>query len=108
MTFSLGKLPRYAVMGILNVTPDSFSDGGVYESAAAAIEHGRGLVGAGAAIVDVGGESTRPGAKPVDDDTERARVLPVIAALTGEQVIVSIDTTKASVADAALPRAPRS
>ncbi|HEY1737095.1 MAG TPA: dihydropteroate synthase [Acidimicrobiia bacterium] len=102
MTFSLAMLPRYAVMGILNVTPDSFSDGGAFEPAAAAIAHGHSLDAAGAAVVDVGGESTRPGAEPVDAETERARVLPVVAALAGGRAIVSIDTTKAVVADAAL------
>jgi dihydropteroate synthase len=102
VTFSTGKLTRYAVMGILNVTPDSFSDGGAFDAAAAAIGHGRRLEAGGAAIVDVGGESTRPGAEPVDEETEQARTLPVVAALAGGTAIISIDTTKAVVADAAL------
>jgi dihydropteroate synthase len=91
-------------MGIVNVTPDSFSDGGRFLEADAAIEHGLGLIAAGADIVDVGGESTRPGAEPVSAQEELRRVLPVIegiaAAATGAQV--SIDTSKAPVAAAAL------
>jgi dihydropteroate synthase len=89
------------VMGIVNVTPDSFSDGGRFIDAAAAIEHGRSLLEQGADIVDVGGESSRPGADPVSADEELARVLPVIEALAGD-VRVSIDTTKAAVAEAAI------
>jgi dihydropteroate synthase len=89
------------VMGVLNATPDSFSDGGRYLEPAAAIEHGRRLVAEGADIVDVGGESSRPGADPVDEDTELRRVLPVIEALAGE-VRVSVDTVKPSVARAAV------
>lgn len=89
-------------MGILNVTPDSFSDGGAFVDIDTALAHARSMIADGADIIDVGGESTRPGASPVDDDTERSRVLPVVAALAGEGLIVSIDTTKASVADAAL------
>ena len=101
---SLAKLPRYALMGVVNVTPDSFSDGGVYESAAAATAHGRSLVAGGAAILDVGGESTRPGAEPVDDDTEELRRSPWSTALAGEQVIVPVEHRhhKAAVAGAAL------
>ncbi|MBA2515316.1 MAG: dihydropteroate synthase, partial [Solirubrobacterales bacterium] len=67
-------------MGIVNVTPDSFSDGGTFEAADAAIAHARGLIAEGAQIVDVGGESTRPGAEPVDVDAELRRVVPVIEA----------------------------
>jgi dihydropteroate synthase len=94
---------RVAVMGIVNVTPDSFSDGGRFLDAEAAIAHGLALVEAGADLLDVGGESTRPGADPVDDVEERRRVLPVIEALAAQaRVPVSVDTTKASVADAAL------
>jgi dihydropteroate synthase len=85
-------------MGIVNVTPDSFSDGGRYFSAAAAIEHGRQLAGEGADVLDIGGESTRPGADPVDADTELARVLPVIEGLAPLGVRLSIDTTKPQVA----------
>ncbi len=94
----------FRLMGILNVTPDSFSDGGRFLQAEAAIEHGRTLVSEGAEIVDVGGESTRPGAEPVSPQEERERVQPVIEGLaatrTGAQI--SIDTSKASVARAAL------
>ena len=86
-------------MGIVNVTPDSFSDGGLFLDADAAIAHGRRLREEGAHILDVGGESTRPGADPVTEDEELARVVPVIEALDGE---ISIDTTKAAVARAAL------
>jgi dihydropteroate synthase len=89
------------VMGVLNVTPDSFSDGGRWFDHAAAVEHGRLLVAEGADIVDVGGESTRPGASPVAEDEELRRVLPVVRALAG-QVRVSIDTRKRAVAEAAV------
>jgi dihydropteroate synthase len=90
-------------MGIVNVTPDSFSDGGRFFDHDAAIEHGLGLAGAGAAIIDVGGESTRPGADPVEADEELRRVLPVVVGLVAECAVpVSIDTTKAAVAAAAL------
>ncbi|HEX6393329.1 MAG TPA: dihydropteroate synthase [Acidimicrobiales bacterium] len=90
-----------AVMGVLNVTPDSFSDGGKWLDPAAAISHGLQLVAEGADIVDVGGESTRPGAQPVAVEEELRRVLPVVEALAGE-VTVSIDTRKAAVAQAAV------
>jgi dihydropteroate synthase len=89
------------VMGVLNVTPDSFSDGGRYASPAAAVEHGRRLVAEGADWVDVGGESTRPGAAPVDEQEELRRVVPVIEALAAAGVPVSVDTRKAGVARAA-------
>jgi dihydropteroate synthase len=89
-------------MGIVNVTPDSFSDGGLFLDADAAIAHGRELVAEGAQILDVGGESTRPGAEPVEADEEIRRVVPVIEALAGESTQVSIDTTKAAVAEQAL------
>jgi dihydropteroate synthase len=89
------------VMGVLNVTPDSFSDGGRYLDPAAAVDHGLALVAEGASIIDVGGESTRPGADPVADDEERRRVVQVIEALV-PYVRVSIDTSKASVARAAI------
>jgi dihydropteroate synthase len=89
------------VMGVLNVTPDSFSDGGRFVDADAAVAHGLGMIAAGAAVIDVGGESTRPGARPVDADEERRRVVPVIEALRG-QVRVSVDTRRASVAEAAI------
>ena len=90
-------------MGILNVTPDSFSDGGRWTDPGEAIAHGRALVAQGAAIVDVGGESSRPGARPVAVDDELARVVPVIEALAASTTVpISVDTTKAVVADAAL------
>ena len=88
-------------MGIVNVTPDSFSDGGLFTDPEVAIAHARRLVAEGADIVDVGGESSRPGAEPVDVATEAARVLPVVEALAGE-VRVSIDTAKAEVAHQAV------
>ena len=88
-------------MGVLNVTPDSFSDGGRWLDRDAAVAHGLDLVAEGADIVDVGGESTRPGAAPVDVDEELRRVLPVIEALV-PRVRVSIDTRKAAVAEAAV------
>ena len=90
-------------MGVVNVTPDSFSDGGRFLDPAVAVAHGRDLAAAGAAILDVGGESTRPGAQPVETDEELRRVLPVVRELAGTTgVPVSIDTTKAGVAAAAL------
>ena len=94
------RWPKPSVMGVVNVTPDSFSDGGRFMSAAAAIEHGRRLAVEGAAIVDVGGESTRPGATPISADEELGRVEPVLEGLTG--IPVSIDTSKADVARRAL------
>ena len=98
--------PSYRLMGILNVTPDSFSDGGRFLDAAAAVEHARAMVEEGAHILDVGGESTRPGAEPVSAEDELARVAPVLEGLaeTGllDRAQVSIDTCKASVAAAAL------
>ncbi|MBG9354966.1 dihydropteroate synthase [Corynebacterium belfantii] len=92
---------RTAVMGIVNVTEDSFSDGGRWLDIDAAIDHARDLVAAGADIIDVGGESTRPGATRVDPDVERIRVIPVIRALSEEGIATSIDTMRASVAAAA-------
>ncbi|MFC4129537.1 dihydropteroate synthase [Hamadaea flava] len=89
-------------MGVLNVTPDSFSDGGRYENFDAAVEHGSSLVRDGALIIDVGGESTRPGAARIDAETEIGRVVPVIRALSAQNVPTSIDTTRAAVAAAAL------
>lgn len=85
-------------MGILNVTPDSFSDGGQFLDPRTAIQHGLRLAEEGADLVDVGGESTRPGAEPVDADEQIRRVLPVVAALAECGVPVSIDTSKAAVA----------
>ncbi|HKX47213.1 MAG TPA: dihydropteroate synthase [Gaiellaceae bacterium] len=96
------RWPRPSVMGVVNVTPDSFSDGGLYVEASAAVEHARRLLAEGAALVDVGGESTRPGAPPVSADDELARVLPVLEGLAG--LPISIDTSKALVAREALER----
>jgi dihydropteroate synthase len=94
---------RPAVMGIVNVTPDSFSDGGRYLDPDAAVAHGVALVAAGADVLDVGGESTRPGAEPVEKAEERRRVLPVVRRLAAPAgVPVSVDTRKATVAAAAL------
>jgi dihydropteroate synthase len=89
-------------MGVVNVTPDSFSDGGEFADAKSAIDHAILLIEEGADIVDIGGESTRPGAEPVSEDEELKRVLPVIEALSGEDVAVSIDTMKPAVARAAV------
>jgi dihydropteroate synthase len=90
-------------MGILNVTPDSFSDGGRHTGTAAALEHARRMIAEGAEIIDIGGESTRPGSQPVSSTEEMARTLNVIAALRAEwDGWISIDTSKASVAKAAL------
>jgi len=88
------SLDRPLIMGVVNVTPDSFSDGGLFASAAQAAAHARKLIEEGAAIVDIGGESTRPGAAPVALEEERRRVLPVIEALAGYGVPVSVDTRK--------------
>lgn len=93
---------RPLIMGILNVTPDSFSDGGSWTSTDAAVEHALEMVRQGADIIDVGGESTRPGAKPVDCREELDRVLPVIKQLATGNVLISVDTTKARVAEAAI------
>lgn len=92
------------IMGVLNVTPDSFSDGGAYLEVDSAIVHARSMVADGATILDIGGESSRPGAEPVPIDVELDRVLPVIRALKSEQldIPISIDTTKADVAKKAL------
>jgi dihydropteroate synthase len=89
-------------MGVVNVTPDSFSDGGLYLDPEAAIAHGRGLVTARAEILDVGGESTRPGAEPVAAEEELRRVIPVIGGLADLGCEISVDTSKAAVAAAAL------
>ena len=91
------------IMGILNVTPDSFSDGGHFAAHDAALVHARKMITEGAAIIDIGGESTRPGARPVDADEEIRRTIPVIRSLRSEwDGLISIDTTKAAVARAAL------
>ena len=92
------------IMGVLNITPDSFSDGGEYQNLDNAISHAKNMVAAGATIIDIGGESSRPGAEPVPENLELERVLPVINGLTSEHldVLLSIDTTKAVVAQQAL------
>jgi len=90
------------IMGVVNVTPDSFSDGGLFLDADAAVEHGRRLLAEGADILDVGGESTRPGADPVSGEEERRRVLPVVERLAAAAARISIDTTKLEVAAAAV------
>ncbi|NLU75457.1 dihydropteroate synthase [Streptomyces sp. HNM0575] len=93
---------RCAVMGVVNVTPDSFSDGGRWFDSEVAVKHGLHLVAEGADLVDVGGESTRPGAPRVDEAEELRRVLPVVRGLVSENVLVSVDTMRASVAEQAL------
>lgn len=98
----LAGLRRTLVMGVLNVTPDSFSDGGQYATADAAIAHGIAMHRIGADIVDVGGESTRPGASRISPDEELSRVLPVISGLGEAGVPVSVDTMRASTAEAAV------
>jgi dihydropteroate synthase len=98
---------RCLVMGVVNVTPDSFSDGGAWFDHEAAVEHGLRLVADGADIVDVGGESTRPGAQRVSRTEELRRVIPVVAALSAEGVHVSVDTMRAEVAEAAITAGAR-
>ncbi|MBC9726715.1 dihydropteroate synthase [Streptomyces sp. TRM68367] len=93
---------RCAVMGVVNVTPDSFSDGGRFFDTTAAIKHGLDLVSEGADLVDVGGESTRPGATRVDEAEELRRVVPVVRGLAAEGVTISVDTMRSSVAEKAL------
>ena len=90
------------IMGVVNVTADSFSDGGRYLDVDAAVEHGVALVADGADIIDVGGESTRPGAQRVDSDLEIARIRPVIEGLSARGIVTSVDTMRARVAEAAL------
>lgn len=90
------------IMGVVNVTPDSFSDGGEFLDPKRAIAHGRELAEEGADVLDVGGESTRPGAEAVSPEEELRRVAPVVEALAGDGLAVSIDTSKVAVADAAL------
>jgi dihydropteroate synthase len=97
---------RTYIMGVLNVTPDSFSDGGKFQTVDAALAQAVNMVAAGADLLDIGGESAKPGAIPVDEATELARVIPIIAAIRQHQTLrdipISIDTTKASVAQAAV------
>ncbi len=95
-------MARFLVMGVVNVTPDSFSDGGLWTDPAQAVAHGLDLAADGAQLVDVGGESTRPGADPVTAEEELARVAPVVHGLVAGGARVSIDTSKAEVARAAL------
>jgi dihydropteroate synthase len=99
---ALADLDRTLVMGVVNVTPDSFSDGGAFLDRVPAVEQGLRLRGEGADIVDVGGESTRPGAVRVDAEEELRRVLPVVRELAAAGVVVSVDTMRAEVAAAAL------
>ena len=100
-------MSRPQVWGIVNVTPDSFSDGGRYASLEAALEHARRLIAEGADVLDIGGESTRPGAEPVSLEGELARVIPLIEALRREtSTPISIDTLKPEAARAAIAAAP--
>ena len=95
-------VPDPVVMGVVNVTPDSFSDGGAWLDPQAAVAHGHALVAQGATILDIGGESTRPGAEPVSETEELRRVVPVLDGLAGAGARLSIDTSKAAVAAAAI------
>jgi len=95
-------MSRTLVMGILNITPDSFADGGKYLSKEDAITQGRRLIAEGADIIDVGGESTRPGANRVTEEEELARVIPVITELVKDGAIISVDTMRSAVATAAI------
>ena len=99
---SLTALDRTLVMGVVNVTPDSFSDGGRWYRPDDAVAHGRALLAAGADLLDVGGESTRPGSARVPVDDELDRVLPVVRALAADGAVVSVDTTRAQVAERAV------
>jgi dihydropteroate synthase len=101
------RLPRPSVMGVVNVTPDSFSDGGLWLDPRAAVAHGLDLVARGADLVDVGGESTRPGSRRVPEDEELRRVLPVVRELAAAGVVVSVDTMRARVAREALAAGAR-
>ena len=98
----LAALDRCLVMGVLNVTPDSFSDGGLFLDADRAVAHGLALVEAGADLVDVGGESTRPGSSRIDLEVELARIVPVVEGLVARGARVSIDTMRPEVAEAAV------
>lgn len=98
----LGERDRTVVMGVVNVTPDSFSDGGEWFEQDAAIAHGREVLAAGADIVDVGGESTRPGAERPSVEEELRRVVPVVTALAADGAVISVDTMRAAVARAAV------
>jgi dihydropteroate synthase len=98
---------RCLVMGVLNVTPDSFSDGGEWLAPGAAIEHGRQMAADGADLVDIGGESTRPGAQRASVDEELSRIIPVVRQLTADGIVVSIDTMRAEVAEQAVDAGAR-
>lgn len=89
--------PRPLIMGVVNVTPDSFSDGGLYLSTGQAIAHAKNLINEGADILDIGGESTRPGSQPVNVDVELSRVMPILEALVNTNIPISIDTSKPEV-----------
>jgi dihydropteroate synthase len=104
---SFPDVGRCLVMGVVNVTPDSFSDGGAWFETGAAVEHGLMLAAEGADIVDVGGESTRPGADRVDEEEELRRVGPVVAELAAAGLVVSVDTMRAAVAARALEAGAR-
>ena len=101
---TFGRMPPFTIMGVVNVTPDSFSDGGTFDTDDDAIRHARRLVEEGAAIVDIGGESTRPGAAPVPAEEERRRVVPVVEGIAalGLGARISVDTMKLEVARAAV------
>jgi dihydropteroate synthase len=111
MVADLHALPsrddRIVVMGVLNVTPDSFSDGGRYADLDAAVAHAHEMVAAGADLIDVGGESTRPGADRVDAAEEARRVLPVIQRLAQDEIVISVDTYRAAVAELAVAAGAR-
>ena len=107
MAFSWPVGSRTLLMGVVNVTPDSFSDGGKHPTEGMAVAHGLALLREGADILDVGGESTRPGASPVGAEEEMRRVVPVVRRLAEAGALVSIDTTKAIVAEAALASGAR-
>ena len=107
MNAALPSPGRCVVMGVLNVTPDSFSDGGRYLDVDAALAHAHDMWARGADIIDVGGESTRPGAARVDAQTEIDRVLPVLRTLAADGLHLSVDTTRAAVAEAALDAGAR-
>ena len=100
-------LDRPRLMGVLNVTPDSFSDGGDFAAEEGAIAHGRAMAAAGADIIDVGGESTRPGSRAPSEAEELRRVIPVIRALAGDGILVSVDTRRATVMEAAIDAGAR-
>ncbi|MER8155072.1 dihydropteroate synthase [Streptomyces sp. NPDC094472] len=103
----LPEWDRCAVMGVVNVTPDSFSDGGRWFDTELAVKHGLDLVAAGADLVDVGGESTRPGAARVDEAEELRRVIPVVRELAAAGAVISVDTMRAAVAERALAAGAR-